>query len=133
VKSFGFFVALLATALVFTSWAAAANKGMLEMYTATVDRATIGTLAREGVDIAATKQVAGGVRVDLVLSTRERNRLAARGVRLALKRNEAGLTVQQQAAAQAVGGFVSTSGGRSTSRVGCATSSMRSPRRIPRS
>ena len=104
-RRLGFFFALLTTGLVFTSPAAAAGKGKLEMYTATVDRATIGTLAHEGVDIAATKQVAGGVRVDLVLSGRERNRLAAQGVRLALKRNNAGLTVQQQAAAQAVGGF----------------------------
>jgi Zinc carboxypeptidase/Immune inhibitor A-like, MAM domain len=104
-RRWGFFVGVLTAALVFTSWAAAAGKGKLEMYTATIDRATIGTLAHEGVDIAATKQIAGGARVDLVLSTRERNRLAARGVRLALKRNKAGLTVQEQAAAQAVGGF----------------------------
>jgi hypothetical protein len=45
------------------------------------------------------------VRVDLVLSARERDRLAAQGVKLALKRNKAGQTVQQQAAAQAAGGF----------------------------
>jgi murein tripeptide amidase MpaA len=75
------------------------------MYTATVDRAGVGELAREGVDIAATRQVKGGVHADLVLSARERDRLAAQGVMLALKRNQAGLTVQQQAAAQAAGGF----------------------------
>ncbi len=104
-KRFGFFVAALAVALVFTSWATAAGESKLEMYTATVDRATIGKLAREGFDIAATKQVAGGVRIDLVLSARARDRLAAQGVRLALKRNKTGLTVQQQAAAQAAAGF----------------------------
>jgi hypothetical protein len=104
-KRSGFLAAVLAAALVFTSWAMAADKSKLEMYTATVDQATSGKLAREGVDIAAAEQIAGGVRVDLVLSARERDRLAAQGVRLALKRNKDGLTVQQQAAAQAAAGF----------------------------
>jgi len=104
-KRLGSIAAALAAALVFTTWATAADNSKLEMYTATVDQATVGKLGREGVDIAATKQVAGGVRVDLVLSGRERDRLAAQGVRLALKRNKNGLTVQQQAAAQAASGF----------------------------
>jgi hypothetical protein len=104
-KRLGFLAAVLAAALVFTSWAVAAHTSKLEMYTANVDQATIGKLAREGVDIAATEQVAGGARVDLVLSARERDRLAAQGVRLALKRNKDGLTVQEQAAAQAAAGF----------------------------
>ena len=101
----GSLVAVLVAALAFTSGAATADKSKLEMYTATVDRATAGKLAREGVDIAATKQVAGGVRVDLVLSARGRDRLAAQGVNLALKRNKDGLTVQEQAAEQAASGF----------------------------
>ena len=101
----GCLVAVLVAALAFTSGAATADKSKLEMYTATVDRATVAKLAREGVDIAATKQVAGGVRVDLVLSARGRDRLAAQGVRLALKRNKDGLTVQEQAAKQAANGF----------------------------
>src|SRR5688572_14088840 len=104
-RRLSFFGAALVAALVFTSWAASADKSKLEMYTATVDRPTIGKLVREGFDIAATKQVAGGVRVDLVLSARQRDRLAARGVGLALKRNKDGLTVQEQAAAQAAKGF----------------------------
>src|ERR671910_1677234 len=104
-KRLGFFAAALVAALVFTSWATAADESRLEMYTATVDRATLGKLSSEGLDVAATKQVAGGVRVDLVLSGRERDRLAAQGVSLALKRNKDGLTVQQQAAAQAASGF----------------------------
>jgi hypothetical protein len=104
-KRLGFFAAALVAALVFTSWATAADESRLEMYTATVDRATLGKLSSEGLDVAATKQVAGGVRVDLVLSGRERDRLAAQGVSLALKRNKDGLTVQQQAAKQAASGF----------------------------
>jgi hypothetical protein len=100
-----FFTVVLAAGLVFTSWGTAAGKSTLEMYTATVDAATVATLAQAGIDIANTKQVAGGVRVDLVLSAREHDRLAAQGVSLDLKRNKKGLTVQQQAAAQAEGGF----------------------------
>jgi hypothetical protein len=104
-RRFGFFGAALVAAVVFTSSVGAADKSKLEMYTATVDRATIGKLAHESFDIAATEQVAGGVRVDLVLSARDRDRLAAQGVKLALKRNKDGLTVQQQAAAQAASGY----------------------------
>jgi Zinc carboxypeptidase len=98
-------VAVLPAVLLFSGSASAADNGRLEMYTATVDGAEVGELAREGVDIAATRQVRGRVGVDLVLSARERDRLAAQGMTLALKRNKAGLTVQQQAAAQAAGGF----------------------------
>ena len=104
-RRLAFLVAVLTGALVFTSWAAGADKSKLEMYTATVDRATVGELVREGFDIAATREVAGGVSVDLVLSARARDRLSAQGVGLALKRNKDGLTVQEQAAAQAANGF----------------------------
>jgi Zinc carboxypeptidase/Immune inhibitor A-like, MAM domain len=97
-------VAFLAAAL-FGSGAGAADMSKLDMYTATVDRSTVDELGREGFDIAATKQVPGGVQVDFVLSARDRDRLAAQGVKLALKRNKAGLTVRQQAAAQAAAGF----------------------------
>jgi Zinc carboxypeptidase len=100
-----FFTAVLAAGLIFTSWGTAAGKSTLEMYTATVDAATVAKLTQAGIDIAATKQVAGGVRVDLVLSTRDRDRLAAQGVKLDVKRNKQGLTVRQQAAAQAAAGF----------------------------
>jgi hypothetical protein len=104
-KRLGFLIFVLAAAFVFAGWGAAADKNTLQMYTATVEPATVATLAQTGVDIANTKQVAGGVRVDLVLSARDRDRLAAQGVNLALKRNKEGLTVQQQAAAQAAAGF----------------------------
>ena len=95
-RRFRFFAAALTVAVVFTGWADAASTSKLEMYTATVDRATAGKLAGEGFDVAATKEVAGGMRVDLVLSARERDRLATQGIKLALKRSKAGLTVQQQ-------------------------------------
>jgi Zinc carboxypeptidase/Immune inhibitor A-like, MAM domain len=105
-RPLSFALAAVAAALLLTGSAFTANESKkLDMYTATVDQATVGKLARQGVDIAATKQVAGGVRLDLVLSPRERDRLAAQGIGLDLKRNKDGLTVQEQAAAQAAGGF----------------------------
>jgi Zinc carboxypeptidase len=100
-----FLGAALLAAVLFGSGAGAADKSNLDMYTATVDRATVDELNREGFDVAATKQVAGGVQLDLVLSARDRDRLVGQGLKLALKRNKAGRTVRQQAAAQAASGF----------------------------
>src|SRR5262245_7710596 len=87
-----------------SSLGAGGKKELLQMYTARVDRATVGMLAREGYDVAAAKQVDGSVQVDIVLTTHERDRLAARGIGLSLLRNRAGLTVQQQAAAKSAYG-----------------------------
>src|SRR6266540_5565134 len=87
------------------SYGAGGKKELLQMYTANVDRATVASLAREGYDVAAANQVKGGVQVDLVLTSRDRDRLTASGVSLSLLRNRAGLTVQQQAAAQSAYGF----------------------------
>src|SRR6187549_3157307 len=72
----------------------------LDMYQATVDAAQAAKLARSGYDVAATHQVAGGLQVDLVLTPRERDRLASQGIKLGLIRNDKGQTVRQQAAAQ---------------------------------
>jgi len=47
------------------------GKAPLDMYDATVDAAQIAKLARSGYDVAATHQVPGGTRVDLVLTARE--------------------------------------------------------------
>jgi hypothetical protein len=87
------------------SYGAGGENQLLQMYTANVDRATVASLAREGYDVAAARQVRGGVQVDLVLTSRDRDRLQAQGVDLRLLRNKAGLTVQQQAAAQSAYGF----------------------------
>jgi hypothetical protein len=104
-RRLGSVVAVALAALVFTSWAGAANRSKLDMYIARVNQTTARQLVLEGYDVAATRQAKGGVRVDLVLSAAERDRLAARGVKLTLKRNKDGLTVQQQAAAQSAYGF----------------------------
>src|SRR6266545_5073355 len=102
------FVALalaLSLGLGTVSYGAGGKKELLQMYTANVDRATVASLAREGYDVAAASQVKGGVQVDLVLTSRDRDRLKAQGVDLSLLRNKAGLTVQQQAAAQLASEF----------------------------
>lgn len=88
-----------------SSYGAGGKKEVLQMYTAKVDVTTVRKLARDGYDVAAAKKVNGGVQVDLVLTSRERDRLAGQGVALSLLRNKAGLTVQQQAAAQSAYGF----------------------------
>ena len=96
---------VLALGLVFAGNAAGASGDELQMYTGTVDRATVGELTRDGYDVAAAKQVASGVRVDLVLSASDRDRLAGRGIELALKRNKNGFTSQELAAQQSAFGF----------------------------
>jgi len=95
-------VALVATG---TAGAGTARQP-LDMYEATVDATTAARIVREGYDVAEKiDQVAGGVRLDLVLTARQADRLAGQGVDLELKRNGRGQTVRQQAEAQAVGGY----------------------------
>jgi Zinc carboxypeptidase len=81
------------------------GKQPLDMYEATADAAQVAKLARSGYDVAAARQVPGGLRVDLVLTARDRDRLASEGIKLAPKRNDKGQTVRQQAAQQAAAGF----------------------------
>jgi hypothetical protein len=77
----------------------------LDMYRATVDAAQVTSLARSGYDVAAVRQTSAGTQVDLVLSARERERLASQGLKLGLIKNAKGQTVREQAALMAVGGF----------------------------
>jgi murein tripeptide amidase MpaA len=80
--------------------------GKLDMYSATVDAATAGRLLKAGYDIAhQATQADGTVRLSLVLSAQERNRLRAEGVRANAIRDKQGRTSAQRAAAQAVNGF----------------------------
>jgi hypothetical protein len=69
---------VLGTLLIASAAAAAAggaNADPLDMYRATVDRAQAAELGRDGYDIASARQTAAGTQVDLVLTTRERDRL----------------------------------------------------------
>jgi hypothetical protein len=84
---------------------AGGKKELLQMYTAKVDRAMVAQLAREGYEVDTAKQVKGGIEVDLVLTSSERDRLKDEGIAVSLLRNKAGQTVQQQAAAQSAYGF----------------------------
>ena len=81
------------------------NKVSLDMYRTTVSLSQYRDLRTKGVDIAAAKTVARGIRVDLVLTPGQAKALGAKGIKTSLIRNKKGQTVRQMAAAQAVGGY----------------------------
>ena len=81
------------------------SPGGLEMYTARVPADEAGELAREGLDIVASRTVGNRVELDFVLTDSERDRLKARGVDVAVKRNKDGKSARQLAAEQEAGGF----------------------------
>jgi hypothetical protein len=85
--------------------AGAQSAGSLDMYTARVSAAKAAELGKKGYDVADVTHRGRAVRIDIVLTRAERDRLAARGVKLKLKRTRTGKTVRQVAAAQAQGGF----------------------------
>ena len=78
--------------------------GKLQMYEATVSQQQFDELL-QGVDVVNPEATADGIAVDLVLSRSEADLLSDKGVELQLMRNAQGQTVQQQARAQAAGGF----------------------------
>src|SRR5262245_7601619 len=99
--------ALLA-ALVFSGTATAADKdkGKLDVYSATVTDEQLDTLSRAGFDLAGgTRYVVGGIEVNLVLSPRDRARLAREGIETSLVRDKEGRTTAQRAALQEAGGY----------------------------
>ena len=98
------FLALLAALLGCAGGAAAASRQQLDMYSAVVDAKTAARVAAS-YDVARSKPVAGGIRLDLVLTPGEANRVRGEGVKLGLIRNGNGQTVREQAAAQAAGGY----------------------------
>ncbi|MGH3860104.1 M14 family zinc carboxypeptidase [Actinokineospora sp.] len=74
------------------------------MYTVEGQADTISEAA-PGLELAALQRTQSGVRADVVLTEDQRDKLAASGVQVTLKRNARGQTVSQQAAAQAANGF----------------------------
>ena len=96
-------VAVLAFTL--SASAGAADRSKLNVYTATVSAAKAAELVRAGYDLVDTRVAARGVRIELVLSARERRGLVAEGVDLRLKRDKKGRTIAQRAALQALNGF----------------------------
>jgi Zinc carboxypeptidase len=83
--------------------AVAANR--LDAYTAVVSGDQLGTLSEEGLDVFSQRQVAGGLKVGLVLTREQRAKLAQEGIRTRLTRVKGGQTIQQFAARQAANGF----------------------------
>jgi hypothetical protein len=77
----------------------------LNMYTAVVTDDEMGTLLERGFDVTGQRVVADGIEVDLVMTRRQRDALAAQGIKAELIRVKGGLTVRQFAAEQAENGF----------------------------
>ena len=95
---------VLVVLLTATGSAAAASKLGLDMYTAKADAKTRAAIQNGGYDVTESA-AKGGPTLDLVLTTREADRLRGQGVDLSLKRNGKGQTVRQQADAMAAGGY----------------------------
>jgi murein tripeptide amidase MpaA len=85
--------------------AAPRDRDGLEVYSATLGAAKLGELSKQGVDLTVRRQVAGGYRVQLILTKDQRAQLSADGVATRLTRVRGGKTVKQFAAAQEAAGF----------------------------
>ena len=93
--------ATVAVALVVVPSASAQG---LEMYTLK-GRADKIAKGADGVELAGQRQTASGLQAEAVLTRSQASKLRASGVKVSLTRNKKGQTVQEQAAAMAVGGF----------------------------
>lgn len=96
--------AVFAIALAIAPAAAGKERSMFQEYTVTGNAAKIAE-AIGGVELAGVQQTRSGIRADAVLTRGERAKLAATGIGVKLTRNKQGLTVAQQAAQQAAGGY----------------------------
>jgi hypothetical protein len=101
----GSLLCALIIALTVSGSAGAADKSKLNVYTATVNAATAAELAQAGYDVVETEVTPSGVTIALVLSASEHGKLRAQGVKLKLKRDKKGNTIQERAALQAAAGF----------------------------
>ncbi len=100
-------VALLASiALSVVSLPAIARQpdASLEMYTLDGPADKIAE-AVPGLELAAVHQTGSGITADAVLTRAQRNKMAASGVKVTVKRNKKGQSVSEQAAAQAAAGY----------------------------
>ena len=75
------------------------------MYRAVVNAGQVGELLEQGYGVTAQRDVAAGVEIDLVLTRKQRAKLAQQGIQASLIRVKGGRTVRQFAAAQAEDGF----------------------------
>ena len=83
----------------------ASAKGSLDMYVAKVSATKASQLLKKGYDIAAVRNRGRTVALDIVLTRGQRNRLAASGVKIRLKRTRSGQTIRQLSARQAAEGY----------------------------
>lgn len=98
-------VAALMVGLTPTASSSPPGGGELDAYTAVVSPDQLRELARQGHDVGAPQQSATGIKVDLVLTPKERDYLRARGINPQLTRVKGGQTVKEFAAAQAANGL----------------------------
>ena len=84
---------------------AASAKGSLDMYVAKVSQAKASQLLKKGYDITGVRNRGRSAALDMVLTRAQRNRLAASGVKIRLKRTRSGKTLRQVAASQAADGY----------------------------
>jgi Zinc carboxypeptidase/Immune inhibitor A-like, MAM domain len=96
--------AAVAIVLAIAPAAAGQSSQQLEMYTLRGNPEKIAR-ATEGVELAGVQRTASGITAGAVLTPDQRAKVAASGVEVKLMRNRKGLTVAQQAARQAAGGF----------------------------
>jgi hypothetical protein len=85
--------------------ASAQGRDSLDMYTARVSATKAAQLLKKGYDVTEVTHRRRYSAIDIVLTRAQRDRLAASGVKLRLKRTRSGKTVRQLAAAQAQGGY----------------------------
>ena len=106
-----FFAAVLAGVIAFATAAAGSgtrgghSSASLDLYTAVVTTAQLGQLGHDGYDVAQTRQAAGGVQVDLVLTKADVAKLAKQGIDVKPRLDKQGRTQVERAAEQAAAGF----------------------------
>jgi hypothetical protein len=77
----------------------------LQMYAATVRADQAQELAGQGFDVVSSEDTSGGVRIGLVLSPTQREKIESQGIDLSLWRNAQGKTATRLAAEQASAGY----------------------------
>jgi hypothetical protein len=77
----------------------------LQMYAATVRADQAQELARQGFDVVSSEDTSGGIRIGLVLSPTQREKVESQGIDLTLWRNAQGKTATRLAAEQASAGY----------------------------
>jgi hypothetical protein len=97
-------IVVVVVALAVVPSAAGKRTAKLNMYTVKGQAETI-SQAAPGVELVDVRQKPDAIKADVVLTSAERTKLAAAGVKVKVLRNKKGQSVRKQAALQAVGGF----------------------------